>query len=212
MDLIVLGIFFLTIFFSMRRGFIICSTKFIKGIVSIVLSAVFCSRLADLVIEKTELGSTVHEKIAGQLLSKWQESGIFSSAPGFLRNSINNIADAYTDRVSVYFTRILFIILSFVVILIALRSLIAIFASLAKRNRNRGGFPGFMDKALGTMLGAVLGIIYVFVFLALLFPAAGLIFPEKADLIMGWFDGSAFARDLYDNNLLLVLLQGRLMP
>ena len=51
----------------------------------------------------------------------------------------------------------------------------------------------------------LLGLIVVFLLLALLFPVASLIAPEHAHEIMSWFEGSFFAQDLYDNNLLLLI-------
>ena len=49
--------------------------------------------------------------------------------------------------------------------------------------------------------------LYMFVFLALLVPVAGIIMPEQCATIMGWLDSSYFAGDLYNNNLLLILFR-----
>jgi hypothetical protein len=57
-------------------------------------------------------------------------------------------------------------------------------------------------------MGILMGVFMVFLFLALLFPVSSVVAPGSVSQIMGWFDGSIFAQDLYDNNLLLLILSG----
>ena len=64
-----------------------------------------------------------------------------------------------------------------------------------------------MDWLLGLILGTILGVLYVFVFLALLFPVVGLFMPQQCETVMSWLDSSVVAGDLYNNNLLLILFR-----
>ena len=71
----------------------------------------------------------------------------------------------------------------------------------------RGGFVGALDWFLGILMGILLGALSVLLFLALLFPLVGIFLPSYCDTVAGWMEGSYFAADLYNNNLLLILMR-----
>ena len=56
-------------------------------------------------------------------------------------------------------------------------------------------------------MGILLGALSVLLFLALLFPLVGIFLPSYCDTVAGWMEGSYFATDLYNNNLLLILMR-----
>ena len=66
---------------------------------------------------------------------------------------------------------------------------------------------------LGLFFGVLVGIAFgcmpglsVNMGLALLFPLVGIFLPSYCDTVAGWMEGSYFAADLYNNNLLLILI------
>ena len=80
------------------------------------------------------------------------------------------------------------------------------FTKMVSSSREKEGFAGSVDWFLGLVMGILMGVFVVFLFLALLFPVASIVAPDRVSEIMGWFDGSIFAQDLYDNNLLFLIL------
>ena len=67
---------------------------------------------------------------------------------------------------------------------------------------------------LGLFFGVLVGIAFgcmpglsVNMGLALLFPLVGIFLPSYCDTVAGWMEGSYFAADLYNNNLLLILMR-----
>lgn len=97
-------------------------------------------------------------------------------------------------------------ILCFFLILIALRLLLSLLTR-AFSHEYRGGFVGALDWFLGILMGILLGALSVLLFLALLFPLVGIFLPSYCDTVAGWMEGSYFAADLYNNNLLLILMR-----
>lgn len=206
LDLIVLVIFSLTIFFSMRKGFAMTVVSFLRGIASVIAAWLFCDDLALFFLQKTAIGAAAASKIHETLSAKWTSSKTYELLPDLLRDTADDTASALIDGSTDKLTMLLLTILCFFLILIGLRLLFSLLLHTFSKE-HRGGFVGGMDWFLGILMGILLGAVSVLLFLALLFPAAELFFPAHADTIAGWMEGSYFAEDLYNNNLLLILLR-----
>lgn len=207
MDLILVGIFALTIFISVRRGFVLCLAKFTKGIVSVILSFLVCDDISHFLINRTPIGEKVYNIISSRLSFKWQQSDIYTSIPNLFKKGTSSFAEELIEQGSQKITELVLTIICFLAVLIILRTVLAFLVKVAKNGRKKKGVIGKLDWTLGLILGSVSGVFYVFLFLALLMPIAGLFFEDHLVQIMGWFDGSIFAQDLYDNNLLLLIFR-----
>ena len=198
MDILVLILFALTIFFAMRRGFVMTVVSFLRGIATIVIAWFFCDDLAALLLDKTGFGTALASKIQGVLTETWTSSQAYEMLPALLRSGTDTAAAAAiadgTDRL----THLVLTILCFFLILIVLRLVLTLLIH-AFSHEYRGGFVGGMDLLLGALS--------VLLFLALLFPLVGIFLPSYCDTVAGWMDDSYFAEDLYNNNLLLILFR-----
>ena len=209
MDIIVILIFVLTIFVSMRKGFMFTVAFFTKGIVSVIAAYLLSSPLGKF-IEGTELGATTRQRIADGLTEKWQESEIYQALPSIFRSDADGMTEDLIDKTASSINHTAWVILSFIAIVIIIRVVLGALVHATKRSKEKEGFTGTLDWFLGMILGVIMGLIAVFLFLALLFPVASLVAPGHAETILGWFNGSFFAQSLYDNNLLLLILSGML--
>ncbi|MBQ1228922.1 MAG: CvpA family protein [Firmicutes bacterium] len=207
LDITILVILILTIFLTMRRGFVLSVVSFFKGFVSLIIAWLFCDDAADWLINKTEVGIRTMERINQGLSSKWESSDIYMALPDlFKENGGSQLSDSLILDGSAKLAQILLAIICFVLIVAAIRLVLAIIGSLFS-HKNNDGFAGKVDWLMGLVLGLVLGVLYVFVFLALLVPVAGLVAPEYCQTIVAWLDESMVAGDLYNNNLILILFR-----
>lgn len=207
LDITILVILILTIFLTMRRGFVLSVVSFFKGFVSLIIAWVFCDDAAGWLINKTEVGIRTMERINQGLSSKWESSDIYMALPDlFKENGGSQLSDSLILDGSAKLAQILLAIICFVLIVAAIRLVLAIIGSLFS-HKNNDGFAGKVDWLMGLVLGLVLGVLYVFVFLALLVPVAGLVAPEYCQTIVAWLDESMVAGDLYNNNLILILFR-----
>ena len=204
MDIAVIVIFVLTIFLSMRKGFIFTVASFFKGIASIVVAYLLCGPAGTLV-ENTQVGEATKLRISEHLTAKWQESDMYTALPAIFRDGADSMSEDVIARTSESINHIAWLVLSFIVILIVIRIVIGLLVGMTKKSREKEGFTGTLDWFLGLILGIIIGLFAVFLVLALLFPVASLVAPGHAQDIMAWFNGSIFAQDLYDNNLLLLM-------
>lgn len=210
MDIIVFAILIATIFFSMRKGFALTLANFFGGIVSVVIGWIFSDDLAEILFKETFVGTWLTDKLHDGLVQSWQNSEIYQALPSLLREESNSgtswtdsdLITAGSEKLVMFFLTII----SFFLIVIGLRLVIGLLKSgFSKKNRN--GFTGFVDWLLGLIMGIVLGVINVMIFLALLPAVLGIFCPDMSESLVSWFSGSYFAQDLYDNNLLLVLMR-----
>lgn len=207
MDIAILAVLVLTIFFSMRKGFALTVAGFFKGFASLIIAWLFCDDLAAWLINSTPIGTGVAERISEGLSTKWESSDIYMALPDlFKQTSGDTLADSLITDGSAKIAGLLLTILCFAVIVFMLRVVLGLMGRAFSHKYNEG-FAGVMDWLLGLILGSVLGVLYVFVFLALLFPVVGLFMPEQCETVMDWLDSSVIAGDLYNNNLLLILFR-----
>lgn len=203
LDLILLALFALTLFISMRKGFMHILATFLKGVASVVIAYFGAGPLGAL-IEGTSVGKASRLKIMDLLVSKWQDSDMYHALPGFFRES--GAAGTAIENASTTINHVAWAVLAFIIIFLGIRIVVGILSKMIMTSREKEGFAGSVDWFLGLLMGIIMGVFVVFLFLALLFPAASVVAPDKVSEIMGWFDGSIFAQDLYDNNLLFLII------
>lgn len=204
MDIAVIALFALTIFLTMRKGFIGTVAGFLKGILSIAAAYFLAGPLCTF-LEGSKIGEATEYRISEALSMKLESSEIYGTLPGMFKDEAEAATSGFIASSASDINHAAWIVLSFVLVLILVRIVLGLLVSMVKSSRDKDGFTGTLDWILGLVMGMVLGLIVVFLFLALLFPVASLIVPDQAQNIMSWFDGSFFAQDLYDNNLLLLI-------
>lgn len=210
MDIIVFAILIATIFFSMRRGFALTLANFFGGIVSVVIGWIFSDDLAEILFKETFVGTWLTDKLHDGLVQSWQNSEIYQALPSLLRKESNS-GTSWTDSdlITTGSEKLVMFFLTFIsffLIVIGLRLVIGLLKSGFSK-KSQYGFRGFVDWFLGLIMGIVLGIINVMIFLALLPAVLGIFCPDMSESLVSWFSGSYAAQDLYDNNLLLVLMR-----
>ena len=68
MDITVLAVLVLTVFFTMRKGFAMSVVGFCKGFVSLIIAWLFCDDMAAWLMESTGAGKVIAEKIRALIL------------------------------------------------------------------------------------------------------------------------------------------------
>lgn len=206
MDLFVLMIFALSIFFSIRRGFAMTLAGFMKGALAVIAAWLLCDDLSRLLLRIPPLHDFAAGRIQEGVTAKWESSSIYNLLPSLFTEGENNISDVLVNEGVTKLLWLFFTIIGFLIILITIR-IVASFLERRFSHKGRGGFIGFSDKLLGLLLGSVVGIFNIMLVLALILPAAGFLVPSLSESIPAWFESSLFAKDIYDNNLLLILLR-----
>ena len=210
MDIIVLTVLGASIFFSMRKGFALTVADFIEGVVSFAAAFFFADDLANYISAKTSFGAGISSKLSEILSGKWENSSVYKALPELFKKDDSLFGDKILTVGSERISSLFLYIISFLLILLAIRLVLLLFTRLFSR-KSKGGFIGFADRLFGLIIGIVTGVINVFLFLAFIIPLTGFFFPDACNTVSGWFDSSFFAKDLYDNNLLLIIYRDFMM-
>lgn len=210
MDIVVGIIFVGAVILSMRKGFALTVINFIRVIASIVLGALFCDDVKAWILEKTGLGLWMEEKLqeqmADRLAAAWSGTELFEMLPEMLQKETMALTSSLAGEGAASLSGTFLSILSFFLIVLAVGIVCSLLNHIFSKQYN-GGFFGFLDWVLGAVMGALSGLFYVFVFLAIIAPVTALFMPGLSETLMESLAESRFAGSLYDNNFLLLIFR-----
>ena len=210
MDIVVGIIFVGAVILSMRKGFALTVINFIRVIASIVLGALFCDDVKAWILEKTGLGLWMEEKLqeqmADRLAAAWSETELFEMLPEMLQKETMALTSSLAGEGAASLSGTFLSILSFFLIVLAVGIVCSLLNHIFSKQYN-GGFFGFLDWVLGAVMGALSGLFYVFVFLAIIAPVTALFMPGLSETLLESLAESRFAGSLYDNNFLLLIFR-----
>lgn len=210
MDIVVGIIFVGAVILSMRKGFALTVINFIRVIASIVLGSLFCDDVKAWILEKTGLGLWMEEKLqeqmADRLAAAWSETELFEMLPEMLQKETMALTSSLAGEGAASLSGTFLSILSFFLIVLAVGIVCSLLNHIFSKQYN-GGFFGFLDWVLGAVMGALSGLFYVFVFLAIIAPVTALFMPGLSETLMESLAESRFAGSLYDNNFLLLIFR-----
>lgn len=209
-DLIILGIILLCVFFGYKKGLTKCVIKILSFVIAIIISVTFFKPISNLVINKTTIDDNIKNSIVQLVQDDVSESGKVkedSNLPQTIVNHINkeieksvndtkitvvnNVAEQISKTiVNVGVAIALFIIARIALIFISAISSMVTDLPIIKQ----------FDKAGGIIYGLVEALIIIFVAFAII----SLISPMIEDSgIIAAINKSILASVLYNNNILL---------
>ena len=204
-DITVLAIFLLCVFFGLRRGFVQSLTQLAGSLGAFLAGYFFCDDLSLWVRENTEIYETIHGIVSPYLEQGTAEAvaAFLDQMPAALAGLVESSADNFALSLADTAANVLLSVLCFLAIVLAVQ-LVLFLVTLLFSKRYRGGVAGALDGFLGFAFGVLEGAFLVFLFLALLVPVTEILgisgIPEA-------LEASRLAGFLYDNNLLFLLAE-----
>lgn len=204
-DVIVAAIIILAMVFGFRRGFVYTFSHTLGWLGAMIAAFFLASPLRTLLSDKTGLYDSIYglflNKLSGSADALSTSTDTFPLIMGQVSTAAENAAAVLSERLA----ELTMLILCFFMILIVAK-VILFFLTIGLSKRRTKGFTGFLDGVLGLLAGFLRGVIFVFLFLALLLPIVNLISPASTDLMLNSLETSRFARTLYDNNYLVLVI------
>ena len=191
---------------SYRNGFISTFMHLMGWIVSLGCGLFFTPQVKAYLIEKDYFYSSIKENLLTKMPAGIPNGSLESQGiPSLVGDFINNITDSVAENIAGGLTELIMIILSFLIVVIAVKFFLYIIIALFSK-KNREGATGFIDGMLGLGFGFAKGMIVLYVLLAILIPVINLTSPDTSFAILTSLDSSLMAKDLYNNNPLLLLI------
>ena len=207
LDIIVLLIIALPMAFGRYRGFVYTVIRSVGWIGAVVL-AFFATPFFSRLIEESFVGDMIRSRISEKIDSSVDGAvNTVDSIPQIIRGGIT----AATGEASTIFAglvaNVVISVMTFLLVMLIIRILLKIIVRPSARKEERSLLTSF-DRTGGLLIGFVEGVLFAFLFLALLVPVVNLSSPDFSLTLLEQLRNSWFAGTLYDNNLLTLVTGG----
>ena len=212
-DLIILGILGISIFFGYQKGLTKCVIKILSFIIAVVVAAILFKPVSNFVIQNTEIDENIKEAVINFVEGDIQEDGkvkedsnlpkamvdyineTVENAVEEAKNSVVTVAAGgiATTTINVGVAILLFIIVRIALIFVSALSKIITDLPIIKQ----------FDKAGGILYGALKAFVIIFVLLAIISLISPMI--EQTGIVLA-INKSFLGSILYNNNILLNIL------
>lgn len=206
-DIIIVLLVLLSIINGYAKGFVRTFLHAIGWILSMVLAFVWSPKVQEWLLSHTKIYDNMKELLTDKFADSVPgAAATFSLLPKSLSEGLDSFTGNITSLMTTRMTDIIFMILSFVLVVFAIKLVLYILVGLLSK-KNRRGLTGMVDGLLGTLAGAVVGVLLVYVLLALLIPLTALAGPDLTLTIGGAIDKSFIANEMYNNNLVIMVFK-----
>lgn len=204
-DVVLVALLLLSIFWGYKKGLINVVFNLCAFLVAIVVTFILYKPVATLVIDNTELDETIKQVILEKGITQKEETTVEkgSSVDKYIEkyaqdaftDAKNNAVESAADSIAINAVNIIVAIGLFIVVRILLIFAKALAGALAELPIIKQ-----FDKLGGVLYGAIVGLIAIYIVLAIVFFVVSINgFEEVTDAI----DGSFVTKYLYGNNLIL---------
>ena len=193
-----------------RQGFLENAINSCGWIIGLVVGFVLSPLFKVFLMDNTQLDEVIYASVSEKAQEMFNPIQLEAGVPDILKDSFSELAQSLTgtatDSLASSLSIFAMSVLSFVILTIACNLVFKLTLSMGSKKKRRN-IVGTMDGIAGLAFGFVKGIIYVFILLALLFPIATMAKPETYAMLMDSLYESNIALELYDNNLLMVIIR-----
>ncbi len=212
-DLIIVGILGLSIFFGYKKGLTKCVIKILSFVIALVVAFILFKPVSNFVIKNTQIDDTIKEAVMNIVKEDVQENGKVkedTNLPDSMVNYINesiekavveaktNVVEVAAENISIMTVNVGVAILLFILVRIAL-----IFVSALSSIITDLPIIKQFDKAGGILYGLLKALVIIFVLFALISLISPMI--EQTGIVIA-IHKSFIGSLLYDHNILLNIL------
>lgn len=206
-DIIVIVILAAAMVLGFRSGFVYTFIHTVGWILAVLIGFIWSPQARDFIV----LHTNIYDSLYDTFFNKFSDSFTLADdtvahLPKIIVKSIENTETALASSIADTMTGLCITVISFFAIAITVKIILWVVTELLSKKKNEG-FTGMVDGLLGLAAGIVRGFLIVFVVLALLVPVSSFVAPETAASISQNLDKSVFAKDLYDNNLIMLVVR-----
>lgn len=210
LDILIILIILVMAINGFRKGFVFTLIHSVGWVGALVLAYLLTPPISGLLKENTGLyswlASIVRAKFDVSLDAiETASKSIPSSVALTIESTSSNLVDAVTEQFTLVFGTILVFVGLFVILKIVLWLLLRL---LSKEYRD--GFANFFDGLLGMVFGLLRAAIFILILMALLLPVTNLLSTGLTDFLNAQLESSVFAGSIYNENILLMLIQNYL--
>ncbi|WP_312647328.1 CvpA family protein [Aminipila sp.] len=206
LDIIVAVVIIGTMVQGYRHGLLQTLVHTVGWFLALAFAFIWSPKFNAFILDNTDLYSSIYGNINEKVSTTLTPAEMQGSMPTIIQDSLTNLINSLSGSISVGLSNLLFKIACFLIITLAVQIVLHIAISLVSKERNHG-ITGFLDGCIGMVFGFIKGIVYVFILLTLMVPIASLADPKVMTFLMENLGNSYLAGELYDNNLILLIMK-----
>lgn len=209
MDIAILVIVLGSTVLGYIQGFMRTFLHTVGWLLAIVLSFAWYPTVVDFLKSKTGFYTAMQSNITDQLTLSTEDAAAgsagnaLSGIPDILAQAIQTASEAVADSLAGNITDLLFNIVSFLLVIAAIKLIFWMLISLFSK-RNNDGLTGWLDGIFGAFFGGAKGIVIVLVLLAILVPVTGL---SHGTFFQESLKASKLANTLYNHNAVFMVIE-----
>lgn len=207
-DVAVAVIIIFTMVLGFRRGFVFTFIHTVDWIIALAVAYIGYPKLQDFFMNKTTIYDIIFNNIHYKFSDSLENINIsYELLPKAINEKIEDLTVYVSANLTTILTDFLFAVLCFILIVLIVKLVLWIILRLLSK-KHRDGVTGFIDGILGMLTGFVKGFLIVSVLLALMLPVVNLFSPESIALVTEKLSDATYAKEIYDNNLIMLILKG----
>lgn len=204
LDLIVVGIFVIATIRGKFSGFLESIIRFLALAGALVLGVAFTPSFAEF-LYSTNLDEELIERL--NLIAEDGMINLADCIPSVIAKTFESLEELSIRVTVLHFTNVAITILSFMIIVVSVWIIATFVIMSLRKSKRQKGLIGSVDSSVGLLIGAIKGLVLVFLFLAFMFPVTGIFMPEKLQALNDMLETSIVAGYLYDMNPLLIFMK-----
>ena len=207
LDIIIVAIIVLSALLGFKKGFAATVIHTAGWLVALIVAFIGTPKVTPFLKENLGFYDWLQEGFAYRFDSATGIEASQESLPGGLGSAVTDLAGGAAKTLTTAFADLVFSVVVFLVIFIIVKIILWILLHLVSKHYNeRASIP---DGIIGLIFGILRGFVLVFIFLAVLMPAMNVMAPDFTSGVMASIDNSFITKTLYDNNILLMLIQSK---
>ena len=205
-DIFIAALMLTSMIMGYRMGFIASLLKACGWLIALVISVFLHPILVVFLKNALNINFIIANHLKNMVDSGFDIEAFSHLFPKLLLSGFDNLASSAIDIWAMGVANLIVDILCLMIVTFLIKGLFALISKIASKNDDENVI-GFINSLFGMIFGFVKGFLVVSIILCLFLPFTALAGPKISEAATDQLDRSIIARELYDNNLTMIIFK-----
>ena len=205
-DIFIAALMLTSMIMGYRMGFIASLLKAFGWLIALVIGVFLHPILVVFLKNALNINVIITNHLKNMVDSGFHIETFSHLFPKLLLSGFDNLASSAIDIWAMGVANLIVNILCLMIVTFLIKGLFALISKIASKN-NDEHVIGFINSLFGMIFGFVKGFLVVSIILCLFLPFTALAGPKISEAATDQLDRSIIARELYDNNLTMIVFK-----
>ena len=205
-DIFIAALMLTSMIMGYRMGFIASLLKAFGWLIALVISVFLHPILVVFLKNALNINVIIANHLKNMVDSGFDIEAFSHLFPKLLLSGFDNLSSSAIDIWAMGVANLIVNILCLMIVTFLIKGLFALISKIASKNDDENVI-GFINSLFGMIFGFVKGFLVVSIILCLFLPFTALAGPKISEAATDQLDRSIIARELYDNNLTMIIFK-----